>query len=186
MTFRLAAVAALALLPLALAGADPRSEPSEEDQRHRRLAHLPWRLFGQALQHARSDQSVQRRHTHAAWAFKALATADSATNVGGPWKPGDPTYWGGPTDYLPHCGIAADGGRHDVHLRHGPRLGHQCAHRRAEMELFFQDPRRPSQQRQQRHGHVRRWLYFETPGLLPGVSGCGYRQGAVVSSNSRR
>ncbi len=24
--------------------------------------------------------------------------AESATNVGGPWKPGDPTYWGGPSD----------------------------------------------------------------------------------------
>ena len=33
-----------------------------------------------------------------AWEFKALATAESATNVGGPWKPGDPTYWGGPSD----------------------------------------------------------------------------------------
>ena len=33
-----------------------------------------------------------------AWAFKAAATAESATNVGGPWKTGDPTYWGGPTD----------------------------------------------------------------------------------------
>src|ERR1700687_2678700 len=33
-----------------------------------------------------------------AWAFKALETAETATNVGGPGKPGDPTYWGGPTD----------------------------------------------------------------------------------------
>src|SRR4249920_315573 len=33
-----------------------------------------------------------------AWAFKAVATATSASNVGGPGKPGDPTYWGGPTD----------------------------------------------------------------------------------------
>src|SRR5579864_2487237 len=33
-----------------------------------------------------------------AWAFKALATAETATNVGGLGKPGDPTYWGGPTD----------------------------------------------------------------------------------------
>ena len=33
-----------------------------------------------------------------AWQFKALATAETARNVGGPWKPGDPTYWGGPSD----------------------------------------------------------------------------------------
>src|SRR5579863_7550726 len=33
-----------------------------------------------------------------AWEFTAAATAESATSVGGPWKPGDPTYWGGPSD----------------------------------------------------------------------------------------
>ena len=26
-----------------------------------------------------------------AWEFKALSTAETANNVGGPWKPGDPT-----------------------------------------------------------------------------------------------
>jgi alcohol dehydrogenase (cytochrome c) len=33
-----------------------------------------------------------------AWSFRALATAATATTVGGPAKEGDPTYWGGPTD----------------------------------------------------------------------------------------
>jgi alcohol dehydrogenase (cytochrome c) len=33
-----------------------------------------------------------------AWASKLAATLETATNVGGPWKTGDPTYWGGPTD----------------------------------------------------------------------------------------
>src|ERR1700688_2137547 len=149
MTLRSASAAALALLPISLAAQflDPSvlKKPNAIDAWPTYHGDYSGKRYSTLDQINRSNVGTLTL----AWAFKALATAETATNVGGLGKPGDRTYWGGPTDTYR---IAADGGRHHVHFRDGPCLGHQRAHRRAKMELLFQNPRRPSQQRKPRHG----------------------------------
>src|ERR1700760_3242968 len=98
MTFRFISITALALLPLTLSAQflDPnvlkKTNPVDA-----------WPTYHGDYSGKRYSELKQINKANVAtltlaWEFKALATADSATNVGGPWKAGDPTYWGGPSD----------------------------------------------------------------------------------------
>ena len=98
MTFRSFAFAAVSLLPLSLAA--QFLDPSLLKKTN---AVDAWPTYHGDYSGKRYSELTQINKSNVAtltlaWAFKALASADSATNVGGPWKPGDPTYWGGPTD----------------------------------------------------------------------------------------
>src|ERR1035437_7136728 len=98
MTLRSASVAALALLPVSLAAQflDPNvlKKPNAVDAWPTYHGDYSGKRYSTLDQINRSNVGTLTL----AWAFKALATAESAANVGGPGKAGDPTYWGGPTD----------------------------------------------------------------------------------------
>ena len=98
MTLRTTSVAALALLPVSLAAQflDPSvlKKPNATDA---------WPTYHGDYSGKRYSILDQINKANVgtltlSWAFRALATATSATNVGGPSKPGDPTFWGGPSD----------------------------------------------------------------------------------------
>ena len=98
MTLRTTSVAALALLPVSLAAQflDPNvlKKPNATDA---------WPTYHGDYSGKRYSILDQINKTNVgtltlSWAFRALASATSATNVGGPSKPGDPTFWGGPSD----------------------------------------------------------------------------------------
>lgn len=95
MTMRTTSIAALVLIPVSLAAQflDPNvlKKPNATDA---------WPTYHGDYSGKRYSILDQINKANVgtltlSWAFKALATATSATNVGGPWKPGDPTYWGG-------------------------------------------------------------------------------------------
>ena len=99
MTLRTTSVAALALLPVSLAAQflDPSvlKKPNATDA---------WPTYHGDYSGKRYSILDQINKANVgtltlSWAFRALATATSATNVGGPSKPGDPTFWGGPSDF---------------------------------------------------------------------------------------
>ena len=99
MTIRTTSVAALALLPVSLAAQflDPSvlKKPNATDA---------WPTYHGDYSGKRYSILDQINKANVgtltlSWAFRALATATSATNVGGPSKPGDPTFWGGPSDF---------------------------------------------------------------------------------------
>jgi glucose dehydrogenase len=99
MAIRTTSLAALALIPVSLAGQflDPNvlKKPAATDA---------WPTYHGDYSGKRYSTLDQINKANVgtltlAWAFRALATATSATNVGGPWKPGDPTFWGGPSDF---------------------------------------------------------------------------------------
>src|SRR5271167_3179984 len=98
MTLLSASVAALVLLPLALAAQflDPNvlKKPNATDAWPTYHGDYSGKRYSTLDQVNRSNVGTLTL----AWAAKLAATAESATNTGGPWKPGDPTYWGGPTD----------------------------------------------------------------------------------------
>src|SRR5579863_1307630 len=98
-----------------------------------------------------------------AWEFKALATADTAKNVGGPWKPGDPTYWGGPSDSYRIAGspLMVDGIMYisamDRAWAINARTGEQ------KWSYFFRTRGGHHNNGSRGMGMYGRWLYFETP-----------------------
>ena len=98
-----------------------------------------------------------------AWAFKALATAETATNVGGLGKPGDPTYWGGPTDTYRIAGspLMVDGIMYisamDRAWAINARTGEQ------KWSYFFRTRGGHHNNGSRGMGMYGRWLYFETP-----------------------
>ncbi len=121
-----------------------------------------------------------------AWAFKALATAETATNVGGPWKPGDPTYWGGPTDTYRIAGspLMVDGVMYisamDRAWAINARTGEQM------WSYFFKTRGGHHNNGSKGMGMYGSWLYFETPECVPGFAGRENRQGAVVQTTGAR
>jgi alcohol dehydrogenase (cytochrome c) len=98
-----------------------------------------------------------------AWAFKARATATSATNVGGPWKPGDPTYWGGPTESYRIAGspLLVDGTLYfsamDRAWAINARTGEQ------KWSYFFRTRGGHHNNGSKGMGMYAGWLFFETP-----------------------
>ncbi len=98
MRFRSVSVAALLLLPIALSAQflDPNvlKKPNPVDAWPTYHGDYSGKRYSELTQINKSNVNTLTL----AWEFKALATAESANNVGGPWKPGDPTYWGGPSD----------------------------------------------------------------------------------------
>lgn len=98
MTIRFVFFAAIALVPLALVGQflDPAvlKKPNATDAWPTYHGDYSGKRFSSLTQINRSNVGTLTL----AWASKLAATENTATNVGGPWKPGDPTYWGGPTD----------------------------------------------------------------------------------------
>ena len=98
MTFRFASLTALTLLTVSL-----RAQFLDPNVLKKRNPVDAWPTYHGDYSGKRYSELTQINKTNVgtltlAWAFKALATAETATNVGGPWKPGDPTYWGGPSD----------------------------------------------------------------------------------------
>ncbi len=98
MTSRFVSITGLALLPIALSA--QFLDPNVLKKRNPVDA---WPTYHGDYSGKRYSELDQINKSNVAtltlaWAFKGLATAESATNVGGPWKPGDPTYWGGPSD----------------------------------------------------------------------------------------
>src|SRR5580658_188384 len=98
MTIRLAYAAAIALVPIYLAAQalDPNvlKKPNATDAWPTYHGDYSGKRFSTLDQINRSNVGTLTL----AWASKLSATLETATNSGGPWKPGDPTYWGGPTD----------------------------------------------------------------------------------------
>ena len=98
MTIRFLSLTAIALIPLALAAQflDPNvlKKPNATDAWPTYHGDYSGKRYSTLDQVNRSNVGTLTL----AWASKLAATETSATNVGGPWKPGEPTYWGGPTD----------------------------------------------------------------------------------------
>ena len=98
MNYKSLSIAALALLPISLTGQslDPNvlKKPNPVDAWPTYHGDYSGKRYSELTQINKSTVATLQL----AWEFKALATAESATNVGGPWKAGDPTYWGGPSD----------------------------------------------------------------------------------------
>ena len=92
MTFRFASAAALALLPISLTA--QFLDPSVLKKANAIDAWPTYHGDYSGKRYSTLDQ-INRSNVGTltlAWAFKALATAETATNVGGPGKRGDPTY----------------------------------------------------------------------------------------------
>ena len=96
MRFRSISVAALTLLPIALSAQflDPNvlKKPNPVDAWPTYHGDYSGKRYSELTQINKSNVNTLTL----AWEFKALATAETAKNVGGPWKPGDPTYWAAP------------------------------------------------------------------------------------------
>ena len=98
MTIRFVSFAAIVLIPISLAAQflDPKvlKKPNATDAWPTYHGDYSGKRYSTLDQINRSNVGTLTL----AWAAKLAATETTATNVGGPWKPGDPTYWGGPTD----------------------------------------------------------------------------------------
>src|ERR1051326_8078337 len=98
MKFHLVLAAACALIPITVRGQflDPKvlRRPNPVDAWPTYHGDYSGKRYSELTQINKSNVGTLTL----AWAFTARASAASATNVGGPWKPGDPTYWGGPSD----------------------------------------------------------------------------------------
>ena len=163
MTFRSAYAAALLLLPVSLAGQflDPSvlKKPNAIDAWPTYHGDYSGKRYSILDQVNRSNVGTLTL----AWAFKALATAETATNVGGPGKPGDPTYWGGPTDTYRIAGspLMVDGVMYisamDRAWAINARTGEQ------KWSYFFRTRGGHHNNGSRGMGMYGRWLYFETP-----------------------
>jgi alcohol dehydrogenase (cytochrome c) len=97
------------------------------------------------------------------WSFQARATAQSATNVGGPAKDGDPTYWGAPSEGYRIAGsplmingvlyIEAMDRAWAIDARTGKQL----------WSYFFRTRGGHHNNGGKGMGMYGKWLYFETP-----------------------
>ncbi len=163
MTLRLASVAVLALLPVSLAAQflDPNvlKKSNAVDAWPTYHGDYSGKRYSTLDQINRSNVGTLTL----AWAFKALATATSATNVGGPWKPGDPTYWGGPTDSYRIAGspLMVDGVMYisamDRAWAINARTGEQ------KWSYFFKTRGGHHNNGSKGMAMYGRWLFFETP-----------------------
>src|SRR5450432_371340 len=163
MTLRFASVAALVLLPVSLAAQflDPSvlKKPNAIDAWPTYNGDYSGKRYSTLDQVNRSNVGTLTL----AWEFKAAATADSATNVGGPWKPGDPTYWGGPSDTFRIAGspLMVDGMIYisavDRAWAINSRTGEQ------KWSYFFKTTGGHHNNASKGMGMYGGWLFFETP-----------------------
>ena len=163
MTFRFASVAVLVLLPVSLSAQflDPSvlKKPNATDAWPTYHGDYSGKRYSTLDQINRSNVGTLTL----AWEFRALATATSATNVGGPGKPGDPTYWGGPTDTYRIAGspLMVDGTMYisamDRAWAINARTGEQ------KWSYYFKTRGGHHNNGSRGMGMYGRWLYFETP-----------------------